>query len=77
MSEDILIVLLIGVAINVLFSLLFKGAACKKGYKGHLVFWVCFFVPPIGWIYTCALPDLAQRKCLMKMAGMDEDDLKK
>ena len=39
----------------------FQHVCEEKGYSSRKYFWICFLVPPAGWILCAALPDRAGR----------------
>lgn len=69
------VALVLALAINVAMAINMSGVAAKKGYDAHEfhIFAWCFWLPPIGYLYVIALPDLYLQQQNIKLIKQNEE----
>ena len=53
--------------IHILIAKSFESYADDKGYNGSKIFWVCFFLMPLGIAMAIAMPDKKTREIIQKL----------
>ena len=53
--------------IHILVAKQFESYANDKGYNGSKIFWICFFIMPLGIAMVWAMPDRKTRDVISKL----------
>lgn len=61
MDVVVAVIVIAGIAAQLMVSFQFNNIAELKGYKGYTYFWFCLLLPVAGWALVIALPDLHAR----------------
>ena len=66
-----LLVFLAALAVSYFVALEFHKAATARGWPQRKYFWICFLLPPAGYLLVLALPDRGGPA----LGAYDSDDL--
>ena len=68
---------IMGLVLNIIFSIMFQNAAEEKGWMSKKYFWLCFFFGVIGYCLVAALPDRRACNTREELAKTQPEESKK